>query len=103
MVGAGYLIELLFGVAGLIPAQRSATVMTEGISWNYTTWLNVSFLTLAAVLIARFVATGGLVMLRMMGGAPQASHDHHDDRDGHADHSGHDHSEHGNHGHDHQN
>ena len=49
MVGAGYLVELLFGVARLIPAQRSAKVMTEGIAWNYTTWLNIAFLILAAV------------------------------------------------------
>jgi uncharacterized membrane protein YraQ (UPF0718 family) len=76
MVGAGYLVELLFGVTGLIPAQRSATVMTEGVSWNYTTWLNIVFLILAAVLIARFVRTGGIGMLRMMGGTPGAEHDH---------------------------
>jgi uncharacterized membrane protein YraQ (UPF0718 family) len=76
MVGAGYLVELLFGVTGLIPAQRSATVMQEGISWNYTTWLNIAFLILAAVLVVRFVRTGGIAMLRMMGGSPDADHDH---------------------------
>src|SRR5204863_1508990 len=36
MVAAGYLTELIFGVAGLIPQGRTALVMTEGISWNYT-------------------------------------------------------------------
>jgi uncharacterized membrane protein YraQ (UPF0718 family) len=66
MVGAGYLVELLFGVAGLIPRQRSATVMAVGISWNYTTWLNIAFLILAAVLLVRFLRTGGRDMLRMM-------------------------------------
>jgi hypothetical protein len=70
MVGAGYLVELLFGVTGLIPTQRAATVMTEGISWNYTTWLNIALLLLAAILIVRFVRTGGMPMLRMMGGSP---------------------------------
>lgn len=70
MVGAGYVVELLFGVTGLIPGQRSATVMTEGISWNYTTWLNIVFLVLAAVLLVRFFRTGGRDMLRMMGGPP---------------------------------
>ncbi|SEP53322.1 permease [Amycolatopsis saalfeldensis] len=81
MVGAGYLVELLFGVTGLIPKERSATVMEEGISWNYTTWLNIAFLILAAVLIVRFVRTGGLGMLRMMGGSPDTphGHDHHDE------------------------
>jgi hypothetical protein len=39
-------------------------------SWNYTTWLNIVFLILAAVLVVRFIRTGGLPMLRMMGGAP---------------------------------
>jgi uncharacterized membrane protein YraQ (UPF0718 family) len=78
MVGAGYLVELLFGVTGLIPAQRSAKVMTEGITWNYTTWLNIAFLILAAVLVVRFVRTGGIAMLAMMGGSPDAAtvHDH---------------------------
>jgi uncharacterized membrane protein YraQ (UPF0718 family) len=78
MVGAGYLVELLFGVTGLIPTQRSAKVMTEGITWNYTTWLNIAFLILAAVLVVRFVRTGGIAMLAMMGGSPDtaAEHDH---------------------------
>jgi uncharacterized membrane protein YraQ (UPF0718 family) len=78
MVGAGYLVELLFGVTALIPAQRSARVMAEGISWNYTTWLNIAFLVVAAVLVVRFLRTGGLPMLRMMGGSPGSAtgHDH---------------------------
>jgi uncharacterized membrane protein YraQ (UPF0718 family) len=71
MVGAGYLVELLFGVSGLIPAERSATVLREGISWNYTTWLNIAFLLLAAALVVRFARTGGIGMLRMMGGSPE--------------------------------
>lgn len=41
MVGAGYLVELIFGAADLIPERGHAMVMDEGIS-----------------------------MLRMMGGAP---------------------------------
>jgi uncharacterized protein len=74
MVGAGYLVELLSGVTGLIPTQRSARVMTEsisgGITWNYTTGLNIAFLILATVLVVRFVRTGGATMLSMMGGSP---------------------------------
>jgi uncharacterized membrane protein YraQ (UPF0718 family) len=79
MVGAGYLVELIFGVTGLIPGERSAKVLQEGVSWNYTTWLNIVFLLLAAVLVIRFVRTGGIQMLRMMGGAPtehDAGHQH---------------------------
>jgi uncharacterized protein len=77
MVSAGYVVEFVFGTAGLIPSQRNATVMEAGISWNYTTWLNIAFVALAAVLVIRFVATGGVPMLRAMGGSPDAGHDHH--------------------------
>jgi uncharacterized membrane protein YraQ (UPF0718 family) len=73
MVGAGYLVELLFGGTGLIPEQRAAIVPDEGIRWNYTTWLNIAFLLLAAVLVVRFVRTGGMPMLRMMGGTPDTT------------------------------
>jgi uncharacterized membrane protein YraQ (UPF0718 family) len=76
MVAAGYLVELLFGATSLIPKQRNATVMQAAISWNYTTWLNIAFLVVAAILIARFITTGGLPMLRMMGGSPDAGHEH---------------------------
>jgi hypothetical protein len=78
MVGAGYLVELLFGATGLVPKVRSTVVMQEGISWNYTTWLNIVFLLVAAALIIRFLRSGGLPMLRMMNGSPdeQPEHDH---------------------------
>jgi uncharacterized protein len=78
MVVAGYLVELVFGAASLIPSRRNATVMHAGISLNYTTWLNIAFLALATVLVIRFVTTAGIPMLHMMGGSPDAEHDHHD-------------------------
>ncbi|HZE31139.1 MAG TPA: permease [Actinoallomurus sp.] len=71
MVIAGYLVELIFGAAGLVPAQRHAEVMEERIMWNYTTWLNLAFLLIAGVLLIRFVRTGGVPMLKMMGGSPE--------------------------------
>ena len=80
MVAAGYFVELIFGGLGLIPAGRHARVIEAAIQWNYTTVLNIIFLALAAALCYRFVRTGGLPMLRTMGGAPDApgeSHDHH--------------------------
>jgi uncharacterized protein len=81
MVAAGYLVELIFGGLGLIPSGRHAKVMEAAIQWNYTTVLNIIFLALAAALCYRFVRTGGLPMLRTMGGAPPdaagESHDHH--------------------------
>jgi uncharacterized protein len=76
MVAAGYVVELLFGTAGLIPSHRNAVVMEAGVTWNYTTWLNIAFLGLTVVLVARFVATGGIPMLRAMGGSPDAEHGH---------------------------
>jgi len=40
---------------------------------SYTTILNIAFLALAGVLVARFFTTGGSPMLKMMGGSPDAS------------------------------
>jgi uncharacterized protein len=71
MAAAGYVIELVFGGLGLIPDRASAKIPTGGVSWDYTTWLNIAFLILAAVLVARFARTGGGMMLKMMGGAPE--------------------------------
>ena len=59
MVAAGYLVEALFWVTGLTPQDRSTTMVEVGISWNYTTWLNIVFLLLAVALLVRFVRTGG--------------------------------------------
>ena len=80
MVTAGYVIEIVFSGLGLIPERASATIPDQGVSWDYTTWLNIVFGLLAAVLLVRFARTGGLPMLRMMGGAPGAEHghDHHE-------------------------
>ncbi|WP_333740833.1 permease [Streptomyces sp. IBSBF 2806] len=77
MVIAGYIVELAFGGLGLIPDQADAKIPMEGVSWNYTTWLNIVFLLLAAVLLVRFWRTGGLSMLRMMGGSPDTGHVQH--------------------------
>jgi len=79
MVCADYIVELLFGASGLIPSERNATVMHAGISWNYTTWLNIAFLILAAVLVIRFIRTGGIPMLRMMAGSPDGHEQNHED------------------------
>jgi uncharacterized membrane protein YraQ (UPF0718 family) len=70
MVLAGYIIEFAFGGLGLVPASRGAKVFQAGISWNYTTILNIIFLLLAAALLVRFFRSGGGPMLKMMGGDP---------------------------------
>jgi uncharacterized membrane protein YraQ (UPF0718 family) len=74
-VVAGYAVELVFGGLGLVPDQADATIPAEGVTWNYTTVLNIAFLLLAAALLTRFLRTGGLGMLRMMGGAPSTGSD----------------------------
>src|SRR5579862_9157854 len=66
MVAAGYIVEFLFGALGLIPATRAARVTQAGITWNYTTILNIIFLLVAAALLIRFFRSGGGPMLKMM-------------------------------------
>jgi uncharacterized membrane protein YraQ (UPF0718 family) len=66
MAVAALIVELLFGALGLVPAQRNAQVVEAAIAWNYTTWLDIFFLALAALLVWRFLNTGGPAMLRMM-------------------------------------
>jgi len=67
MAAAGYVVEFLFEALGIIPQNRNVVAITEGIQWNYTTVLNIIFLVVAAVLVLRFIRTGGLPMLKMMG------------------------------------
>ncbi len=66
MAAAGYVVEVVFGALGIIPTDRSVAKISEGLSFNYTTWLNLLFLILAAVLVWRFLRTNGLAMLKMM-------------------------------------
>jgi hypothetical protein len=92
MAGAGYVVELLFEAFGWVPGRGGMTVMADGVRWNYTTWLNIVFLVLAAVLVVRFVRTGGAAMMRMMNGGPDdmAEHNHAAmDHHGHDEHHGH--------------
>jgi len=70
MVAAGVVVEFLFDGLGLIPTSRHARVIEAGITFNYTTVLNILFLVVAAVLVVRFLRTGGPAMLRMMGNPP---------------------------------
>ena len=76
MAIAGYLVELLFGGLGLIPTGRHAKVVEASIHWDYTTVLNIIFLMVAACMVYRFIRTGGMQMLKMMGGSPDAEHQH---------------------------
>ncbi|NYJ73591.1 permease [Allobranchiibius huperziae] len=79
MVVAGYVVEVVFGVLHLVPAAGHAFTGNGAISWNYTTWLNLVFLVVAAGLVLRFVRTGGVGMLAYMNGDPvdEPAHAHH--------------------------
>jgi uncharacterized membrane protein YraQ (UPF0718 family) len=83
MALAGYVIELVFGGLGLIPSPATAKIPDQGISWDYTTWLNIAFLILAATFVTRFIRGGGISMLRMMGGSPEEADDTREDNHGH--------------------
>jgi uncharacterized protein len=75
MAGAGYVVELAFGVLGLVPGERRTQILQLGVSWNYTTVLNIVALVVSAVLVWRFLRTGGPDMLRMMGSEGQSARD----------------------------
>jgi uncharacterized membrane protein YraQ (UPF0718 family) len=71
MVLGGYLVEVVFGGLGLVPDASQAQVVQQGVTWNYTTYLNIAALALTALLLVRFYRTGGRAMLSMMGGEPE--------------------------------
>jgi uncharacterized membrane protein YraQ (UPF0718 family) len=67
MVAAGLVVEFVFQGLGLQPTARNAKVVTAHVSWNYSTYLNVVFLAVAAVLVWRYFRRGGgWAMLKMM-------------------------------------
>jgi uncharacterized protein len=66
MAVAGLIVDLIFKPLGLERSARNAKVVEANVSLDYTTVLNIAFLALAALLVWRFVRTGGLSMLRAM-------------------------------------
>ena len=77
MAGAGYAIEILFGALHLIPTNRALTIIDQGLRWNYTSWLDIAALIIGALLLWRFLRTGGPEMLRMMEQGEGEAHPHH--------------------------
>jgi uncharacterized membrane protein YraQ (UPF0718 family) len=75
MVVAGLAVEFLFEGVGIERKARNAKVIDASVTWNYSTYLNIVFLTLAAVLLWRYFRRGGgLPMLRMMNRPMEHSH-----------------------------
>ena len=72
---AALAVEFLFQALHLIPQHGHARIMMETIRWNYTTYLNIAFLLITALLLWRFLRTGGPAMLKMMDAAPPDPND----------------------------
>src|SRR5207302_2017777 len=72
MALAGFLIGGAFQLLGLAPTNHHVAVFETQPSWNYTSFLDVAFLVLMAVLAWRFVTTGGIEMLRAHARRPEA-------------------------------
>jgi ABC-type nickel/cobalt efflux system permease component RcnA len=87
MVLAALAVELIFGVAGLVPQQRNVSILTESITFNYTTVLNIIFAVVSIVLIVVFYKSGGPEMMKMMN---EGGHDHGAGGHGHHHEHGHD-------------
>jgi uncharacterized protein len=93
MVVAGLIVEVVFQAIGLVPDERNAKVVEASVTINYTMILNVVFLVLSALLVVRFLRTGGPGMLRAMrepAGRPErhrhAGHEAPEPPDAHAGH-----------------
>jgi len=80
MIGAALLVELIFEVLGLIPTTSAARIVEASVTFDYTTVLNIVSLIIAALLLVRFLRTGGPEMLRTMDGSGghAGAHHHHD-------------------------
>jgi uncharacterized protein len=84
MATAGLIVEFVFEGVGLEPTARNAKVIMANVSWNYTTYLNIVFLGVGALLIWRYFRRGGgWAMLKMMDKPMGDGHDHHG-HEGHA-------------------
>jgi uncharacterized membrane protein YraQ (UPF0718 family) len=83
MATAGLAVELIFLGLGIEFPPRTAKVELAHVSWNYTTYLNIVFLTIAAILVWRYFRRGGgMPMLKMMN-TPLSAEGGHEHAHGH--------------------
>jgi YHS domain-containing protein len=73
MAVAGFVVGGAFQLFGLAPTNHHVSVFETHPTWNYTTFLDIVFLVLMALMAWRFVKTGGLEMLRSMAVPPALS------------------------------
>ena len=71
MALAGFLIGGSFQVLGLAPTNHHVAIFETRPTWNYTSFLDIAFLLLMAVMGWRFLKTGGPEMIRAMGRPPE--------------------------------
>jgi uncharacterized membrane protein YraQ (UPF0718 family)/YHS domain-containing protein len=71
MALAGFLVGGAFQLLGLVPTNHHVTIFETQPTWNYTTFLDIAFLILIAVIAWRFVTTGGPEMLRSHAHRPE--------------------------------
>jgi len=71
MALAGFLIGGAFQLLGLAPTNHHVAVFETQPSWNYTTFLDIAFVLLMAVMAWRFIKTGGIEMLRAHSHRPE--------------------------------
>ena len=76
MVMAGLAVGALFDALGWVPTTRSVAAFSTGVAWDATTYLNIAVLVVIALLLVRFLRTGGIGMLRMMEPADHMEHHH---------------------------
>jgi uncharacterized membrane protein YraQ (UPF0718 family) len=76
MAVAGLAVGVLFRALGRTPTNRNVTVFAQTVSWNYDTFLDIAVLAVIAVLLVRFLRTGGVAMLRAMEHPGEHTHDH---------------------------
>lgn len=77
MAATGYIIEGVFSLFHLIPSSQEVAIFSQGISWDYTTWLNLLFGAISFFLVYRFVKGGGSSMLSHMEKPESSMHHHH--------------------------
>jgi len=66
MAVAGFLVGGAFQLLGLVPTNHHVEILEAQPTWNYTTFLDIAFVLLMAVLAWRFFTTGGPDMIRAM-------------------------------------
>jgi hypothetical protein len=78
MAAAGLLVGAVFTAINWVPVTRNVAAFATTISWDATTFCNIAALAVIALLLLRFLRTGGIEMLRMMEmPAEHMEHHHH--------------------------